>query len=126
MESLDDVRRALTDPSTKTLGIRDDGRLVAAVRSVVVPDRMSVELGRLAVVPDRQGEGYGSRLLATVEERLPESVIEIRLITGEHSPANLRFYARCGFEECGREPTSAGYSVVHLAKRLRRPGHTAS
>lgn len=91
MESLDDVRRALTDPSTKTLGIRDDGRLVAAVRSVVVPDRMSVELGRLAVVPDRQGEGYGSRLLATVEERPPESVIGIQLITGEHSPANLRF-----------------------------------
>lgn len=118
VESLADVRRALADPTTTSLGNRDDGRLVAAVRTIMAPDGLSLELGRLAVAPDRQGEGLGSRLLAVVEGSAPASVAEIRLFTGEHSPANLRLYGRCGYEETGREPTSAGYSVVHLVKRL--------
>jgi hypothetical protein len=56
------------------------------------------------------------RLLAGVEDRLPSSVTELRLFTGEHSTANLRLYARLGYIETARHGTPAGYSVVHLSK----------
>lgn len=120
VETLGDLRSALTDPTVTTLGIRDTGaRLVAAVRLTRPPEEDWAELGRLMVAPDLQGHGLGGRLLGVVEDHLPARVVEVRLFTGEHSPANLRLYARHGYEETGREQASAGYAVVHLAKRLR-------
>lgn len=118
-EPLEEVRRALTDPCTTVLGLRDGSRLVASVRTRHQPGRDGAELGRFAVAPDCQGEGLGTRLLLAAEERLPSTVGAIHLFTGEHSPANLRLYARHEYEETGRERTSAGYAVVHLVKRLR-------
>ena len=53
-----------------------------------------------------------------VEDHLPTRVVEVRLFTGERSPANLRLYARHGYEEAGWEQTPAGYAVVHLVKWL--------
>lgn len=119
VESLDDLRSALTDPSVTTLGLRAPStRLVAAVRLVQLSGAEWAELARFMVAPDVQGQGLGTRLLAIAEVRLAPSVSEVRLLTGERSPANLRLYARCGYRETGRERTSAGYSVVHLAKRI--------
>jgi ribosomal protein S18 acetylase RimI-like enzyme len=74
------------------------------------------EVGRLTVVPDRQGQGLGTRLLLALEEQLPASVTELRLLTGKHSDGNLRLYARLGFRETHRQPTPAGYRIVHLSK----------
>jgi len=78
------------------LSLRDaNGRLVAAVRAHSAADDPPVaEIGRLTVVPDRQGQRLGTRLLAAVEEQLPAIVTELRLFTGEHSAGNLRLYAR--------------------------------
>ncbi len=119
-ESLEEVRSALTDTLTTTLGIRDDGgRLVASIRMTHPSDSNRADFGRFMVAPDVQGHGLGGRLLAAAENHLSTSVTEVRLITGEHSPANLRLYARHGYQETGREQTSAGYAVVHLVKRLR-------
>ena len=54
------------------LGIRDRGRLIATVRLRHDPsDPHRAEISRLAVAPDRQGEGLGTRLLAEVERRGP-------------------------------------------------------
>ena len=89
-ESLAEVRRALADSSTTTLGIRDGGRLVASVRMTQPPEADWAELGRFMVAPDHQGRGLGGRLLDVAEGHLPASVVEVRLFTGEHSPANLR------------------------------------
>lgn len=119
-ESLVEVRLALTDSSTTTLGIRDEGgRLVASVRMRQPPDGDWAELGRFMVAPDLQGRGLGGRLLEVVESSLPASVVEVRLFTGEYSPANLRLYDRRGYVETHRFPTAQGYAVVHLVKRLR-------
>ena len=119
-ESLSEVRAALADSSTTTLGIREDrGRLVASIRITQSSGKRWAELGRFMVAPDLQGRGLGGRLLEAAEEHLPDFVAQVRLFTGEHSPANLRLYARHGYEEVGREQTSAGYAVVHLVKHLR-------
>ena len=116
------LRQSLTDLTAEpgrddvlALGGRDDaGRLLAAVRVTV--DGSVAEVGRLTVVPDRQGQGLGSRLLAAVESQLPSSVRQLRLFTGERSEANLRLYRRLGFTETHRTATPAGYAVVHLSK----------
>lgn len=126
-QSLSELVTELGRPDVLALGWRDDGgRLLAAVRVTVLAaegtagDGTVAELGRLSVVPDRQGQGLGSRLLAAVEDRLPTGVTEVRLFTGERSEANLRLYRRHGYAETHRTPTPAGYSLVHLVKALAR------
>lgn len=101
-ETLDEVRAALAAPGMTALGLREGGRLLAGVRLHVPDDASVAELGRLAVAPDRQGEGLGTRLLLAAERAVPPSVRRIRLFTGEHSTDNLRLYARFGYREVGR------------------------
>lgn len=83
------LQAELADPSVLALGCRDaDGRLLAAARAHVDPGRPAIaEIGRLTVVPDRQGEGLGSRLLAAIEDAMPATVTELQLFTGERSKA---------------------------------------
>jgi GNAT superfamily N-acetyltransferase len=122
-ESLEDLVRELADPESRGLGWRaHGGRLLAAVRVRVRASEPTVaEVGRLAVAPDRQGEGLGSALLAEAERRLPASVVQVRLFTGEHSLGNLRLYARLGYVETHRTTAPAGYRLIHLAKPLPPP-----
>ena len=120
------ARALLDDPLVLALGWRDtEGRLVAAVRARRASNSQNAwaEIGRLTVAPDRQGQGLGSGLVAALEDRLPGEVTEFRLFTGEHSRDNLRLYHRLGFTEMAREPTPAGYDLVHLRKPRRPAPH---
>lgn len=124
-ESLDDLLRELADPELRGLGWRASGgahpgRLLGAVRVRLPASEPGVaEIGRLAVAPDQQRQGLGSALLAEAEGRLPASVRQVRLFTGEHSLGNLRLYARMGYAETHRTTAPAGYLLIHLAKSLR-------
>jgi GNAT superfamily N-acetyltransferase len=106
-ETLDEVKDALSSDMT-ILGIRDGGRLVATVR--IKPDG---EIARLAVAPDRQHEGLGTRLLVAAIEHGGNW-----LMTGDRSEANLRLYAKHGFEETHRQ-AAPGHELVYLS--LKRP-----
>lgn len=116
-QSLTELRDELADPSRTALGIRDRGRLIGAVR--LRRTGAAVELGRLIVAPDRQGEGLGTRLLLHAETIDPDAE-EIRLFTGEHSAANIRLYTRHGYRETSRTP-AGGYRLVNLVKPLPGP-----
>ncbi|MGH3095813.1 MAG: GNAT family N-acetyltransferase [Streptosporangiales bacterium] len=118
VQSLDELATELAGSEVLALGLREDGRLVAAVRVRVGSN--AGELVRLVVAPDRQGHGLGSRLLRQAEEELPEHIRLLRLFTGEHSLANQRLYARHGYREDHRSP-AGGYQLVHMAKNLQ-PG----
>ncbi len=85
----------------------DGGRLIGVVR--VMPDG---EIARLAVAPDRHGQGRGTRLLTAAIEHGGTY-----LFTGDRSAANLRLYERHGFVETHREPVP-GHELVYLT----RPG----
>lgn len=115
-QSLSDLTSELSTPGVMALGIRDAGRLVAALR--LHRSGPVLELRRLIVAPDRQGQGLGSRLLSHAETVFPDCR-EIRLFTGEHSTANIRLYTRSGYRESGRTP-AGGYDLVHFTKTLAR------
>lgn len=117
-QPVDELAAELAHAAVLALGVREDGgRLLVAVRARV--DGSTAHVGRLAVVPDRQGQGLGSGLLTALEAALPADVTELRLFTGERSAANLRLYARLGFVETGRTRLPAGYDLVHLARPRR-------
>ncbi len=118
VESLAEITAELADPVLLALGLRAGTRLVAAVR-LRPADNGVVELGRLCVAPDLQGQGLGSRLLRESEEALPEAR-EIRLFTGSLSAANLRLYERHGYRRTHIQPLGR-HELVHLAKDLSLP-----
>lgn len=113
-QSIEELRAELVDPDVVALGVRGEDRLIGAVRLHRVGS--TVELGRLTVVPDRQGQGIGSFLLREADTAFPETR-EMRLFTGEHSTANIRLYERSGYVETARTPVG-DYSLVHLVKTL--------
>lgn len=98
----------------QVLVARLDGRLVGAVRRVL--NGTEAEVGRLAVAPDLQGRGIGSRLLAAAE-KLPGATTA-SLFTGHLSTVNLGLYHRRGYREFDRRSVSPGVDLVFLRKPL--------
>jgi ribosomal protein S18 acetylase RimI-like enzyme len=115
LQTLDELRTELEHPGVIAIGLREDGRLVAAVRLKDL-GHGRISLGRLVVAPDRQRAGHGTRLLLEAEKVVP-GTREIDLFTGELSALNLHLYRRNGYVETHR--TSAGtHDLVHLRKSL--------
>ncbi|WP_100814731.1 GNAT family N-acetyltransferase [Microbacterium lacus] len=118
-------------PLTQTLAeveaelVENDGcvahlgpRMVGAVRAR--RDGEVFLIGRLAIAPDMQGRGIGSRLLAAVEAAgSAAGAVEAELFTGSLSEANLRLYEREGYVESERVDGDDGIQQVFLRKRLR-------
>lgn len=94
------------------LGIREEGRLVAAVRWRL-HDGMA-HIGRLVVAPDRQGGGLGTALLRAAQRTSGAQRFE--LFTGHLSLANIRLYVREGYVETRRERLSDGVELVYLTR----------
>jgi GNAT superfamily N-acetyltransferase len=92
-------------------------RMVGAVRGRV--DGALLLIGRLAIAPDVQGAGIGSRLLAAGEARgRAAGCREAELFTGSLSEANLRLYEREGYTESERVPGDDGIEQVFLRKSI--------
>ncbi|MGY1763157.1 GNAT family N-acetyltransferase [Geodermatophilus sp. SYSU D00779] len=90
-------------------------RLVGAVRT---HERDGVlHVGRLAVVPDLQGHGIGTRLLLAAERTTP--LARATLFTGARSTADLRLHRRHGYADAHRETVRPGPELVHLVEELR-------
>ena len=100
---------------SRCLGAWAGPRLVGSIRTR--EDGDVLRIARLAVAPDLQGRGIGSRLLDAAETGSPCS--SAALYTGSRSEPNLRLYRRRGYVEQRREEIRPGLEVVHLTKPLR-------
>jgi ribosomal protein S18 acetylase RimI-like enzyme len=113
VQTLDELADELT--RSACLAALTGSRLVGAVRSHEQDGVLHV--GRLAVAPDLQGRGIGTRLLLAVEQST--ALRRATLFTGACSDANLRLYRRHGYVETARERVRPGLELVHLTKELR-------
>jgi ribosomal protein S18 acetylase RimI-like enzyme len=76
----------------------------------------------LWVRDDQRGRGLGTRLLTTAEGETQRRGCD-RVALSTHSFQAPDFYARFGYQECGRTPAYPhGYDHIHLLKRLGADG----
>lgn len=98
-QTLDDLRAEMARDGAVTLGIRDHGRLVAAVRLRPVPPD-GVYMGRLCVAPDRERERLGARMLAAALDaaatRFPGAARVVLTVEGDNDHLTA-WYRRRGF-----------------------------
>ncbi|MEU0568107.1 GNAT family N-acetyltransferase [Nonomuraea sp. NPDC005983] len=111
VESLEQVRAAIV--SATVLKAVDGGRVVGAVRGQL--SGATCLVGRLVVVPDRQGRGVGTALLTALHEQVPEAAA-FDLFTGHLSDGNLRLYRRLGYRETHRARMDDHLTLVHLRR----------
>jgi N-acetylglutamate synthase-like GNAT family acetyltransferase len=85
---------------------------------VLEPAEDHLLLENVAVLPQAQGLGVGSRLLQLAEEQArAHGLREIRLYTNEAMTENLGYYPRRGYRETHRA-TQDGFRRVFFAKEL--------
>jgi ribosomal protein S18 acetylase RimI-like enzyme len=97
--------------------LEDSAGEIAAI-IVLLPKPDHLLLDNIAVSPNRQGQGFGRRLIEFAEaeaRRLGHR--ELRLYTHETMTENIALYTRIGFVETGRGH-EAGYDRVFMTKRL--------
>jgi predicted N-acetyltransferase YhbS len=92
-----------------------DDRIVGAIRATERDDVL--QIGRIAVAPDMQGEGIGRRLLDAIEGATECASAE--LFTGSLSQANIELYTACGYRESERIDQGDGTAQVFMRKTLR-------
>jgi len=96
---------------------RDECGRVVATGGLVVDEDVG-ELFRVAVDPDHQRRGYGSRLLSGLENAARERGVErLVLTTARRQDAAVAFYSARGYELTGRD-THGEYDLLRFAKRL--------
>lgn len=90
------LRWSLENMSDATYALEADGVIVAA--ATMRWDEEPVELVELAVAPEKQGHGYGRKLVewlfAEGERRGKRNII---VGTSSTSAGNILFYQKCGF-----------------------------
>lgn len=95
----------------------DDGRVVACV--LFHPE--GPEMGRLfqmAVEPDRQGRGLGTRLVRALEEAV--AARGFREVTLHARDAAVGFYARLGYVSFGAPYVEVGIPHQNMRRTLHR------
>lgn len=90
----------------------DEQTLVGTVRAHLADG--TARIGRLAVLPQRQGSGYGSALLRAILSAIKADRYE--LFTSAKSERNLRLYEKFGFIPCKKAQTANGVALVWLEK----------
>jgi len=99
----------------------DRGELLALIEAIRASDHLSIE--NIAVRPDRQGNGLGSKLLDHAESfAISLGLDEIRLYTNAAFASNLSFYSRRGYQEYQRGSLLPGSVTIFMRKRVKASG----
>ena len=111
---LDDYAQVVRDH--RAYVIDDGGRVVGVL--VLMDKEGGLLLDNVAVLPQRQGEGIGRRLIEHAESearRLGHRHLD--LYTHERMTENIAMYGRIGYEEVDRR-TERDFPRVYMRKRL--------
>lgn len=96
-----------------------DGRLIA-MGGLQPQTESTVELRRMRVHPDYQGQGYGACLLSELEARTHElEFSEIVLYTNSKLTKARQMYSKYGYEQIRRETDpESGETFIHYRKAV--------
>jgi histidine ammonia-lyase len=89
-------------------------RIVGTARARL--EEGTLHIGRIAIAPDMQGRGIGTRLVRRLEQEHAAGAHTFALFTGDSNPANRRLYERLGYRETHTEQLDFGVRLVHMAK----------
>jgi GNAT superfamily N-acetyltransferase len=93
------------------------GDLAALIETVDEGEVLLVE--NVAVAPDQQGRGLGTRMLALADElALSQGKRRIRLYTNRLWTQNVRLYLKLGYVIDREEDVRPGLVRVHMSKAL--------
>ena len=90
-------------------------RMVGSIRVLV--EGAKATLGRFAVAPDLQGQGFGTQLLLAILPYLPDGIEEVWVFTGRDSVQNIALYAKHGYEH-QHDQTAGDLTYAFLRKTL--------
>jgi ribosomal protein S18 acetylase RimI-like enzyme len=109
-----DYERAIREHELTLLFV--DGELAALLELVPHADHVFIE--NVAVLPERQGQGLGRRLLAHAEDQARRRDLdEVRLETNAAMKTNVALYRSLGYRVDREEPYLGG-RAIHMSKRL--------
>lgn len=114
-QTLEELLTDLTASDVVTLGAWRGHRLVGSIRVGIEGEKAT--LGRLAVAPDVQGHGIGTKLLFAVLAYLPETTKEVWVFTGQNSKHNIALYNKAGYEH-GFDKAAGDLTYAYLRKVL--------
>jgi N-acetylglutamate synthase-like GNAT family acetyltransferase len=96
------------------------GIIIALIETVVATDHLLIE--NIAVHPEQQGGGLGTRLLQHAEMLARSLGLEaLQLYTNAQFTSNLAFYAQRGFRETRRTEVAPGTVRVDMKKMINQP-----
>ena len=96
--------------------IEDGGEIVGAL--VLIKKEDGLLLDNVAVLPSRQGEGIGRRLIEHAESEARRlEYVDLDLYTHQRMTENIAMYTRLGYEEIERR-VERGYPRVYMRKHL--------
>ncbi|MDM7831912.1 GNAT family N-acetyltransferase [Cellulomonas edaphi] len=114
-QTLDELVDDLQADGVITLGGWHGHRMVGSIRVLVEGGKAT--LGRFAVAPDLQGQGFGTQMLLAILPYLPDGIEEVWVFTGRDSVQNLALYAKHGYEH-QHDQTAGDLTYAFLRKTL--------
>ena len=114
-QTMEQLLEDLGDANVVTLGAWHGARLVGSIRVGI--EGAKATIGRLAVVPDMQARGIGTKLLFAVLGYLPDTTSEVWVFTGQNSKHNIALYNKAGYDHQFDE-VSGDLTYAYLRKIL--------
>ena len=116
MQTLGDVEKEYRE-GIVLKAVDEVGVIIRSVRAREEGD--TLHIGKLMVLPEKQGRGIGTQLLVAIEKSCPKPRYE--LFTSNISIRNLKLYEGLGYRRFREEQVTPELKFVYMEKTVKVP-----
>ena len=116
MQTLGDVEKEYRE-GIVLKAVDEVGVIIGSVRAREEGD--TLHIGKLMVLPEKQGRGIGTQLLVAIEKSCPKPRYE--LFTSNISIRNLKLYEGLGYRRFREEQVTPELKFVYMEKTVKVP-----
>ncbi len=116
MQTLGDVEKEYRE-GIVLKAVDEVGVIIGSVRAREEGD--TLHIGKLMVLPEKQGRGIGTQLLVVIEKSCPKPRYE--LFTSNISIRNLKLYEGLGYRRFREEQVTPELKFVYMEKTVKVP-----